>query len=61
MPAGLCFREDNHVVTNNNSEFVPHFVVSNTNESRKFNFKITKLHKQIRELLYGEAINKRIY
>jgi len=31
MPAGICFREDNHIVTNNNSEFVPHFVVNNIN------------------------------
>ena len=57
MPAGLCFREDNHVVTNNNSEFVPHFVDSNSKDTRKFNFKLTKLHYDIRTLLYGEAIN----
>jgi hypothetical protein len=36
MPAGLCFREDNHIVTNNNSEFVPHFVVPDSKKSRKF-------------------------
>lgn len=27
MPAGICFREDTNVVTNNNSCFIPHFVV----------------------------------
>jgi hypothetical protein len=45
MPAGLCFREDNHIVTNNNSEFVPHFVVPDSKKSRKSSKKTRKHRK----------------
>ena len=39
MPAGIGFREDNNILTNNNSEFIPH-CVSTHDLKRKFEFSL---------------------
>lgn len=60
MPAGICFREDTDAVTNNNSEFVPHFVKKNNN-TRNLNFSASKYQKELRKLIYGQEYDSTIY
>lgn len=61
MPAGLCFREDTDKVTNNNSEFLPHYFEASATP-RQFDFQCTKWQRDIRKSLYGGlAINPKVY
>jgi len=61
MPAGLCFREDTNKLTNNNSEFLPHFFEKDEKTPREFNFKATEWQKGVREHLYDCEFNPSIY
>ena len=60
MPAGLCFREDTNKLTNNNSEFLPHFF-NKQDKKREFDFKATEWQKGVRKQLYNCEFNPFIY
>ncbi len=61
MPAGICFREDTDAVTNNNSEFIPHFVNHGGLSKRSYKYVATKYQQEIREKLYGKPLDKNLY
>ena len=60
-PAGLCFREDIDAVTNDNSEFLPHYVEIPKKNIRKFDFKVDGEQMALRMGLYGKLVNKKVY
>lgn len=46
LPAGLCFREDTSIITNNNSAFLPHTV---SGSKRGFKFHANKFQGELRK------------
>jgi hypothetical protein len=62
MPAGLCFREDTGILTNNNSGFLPHYILyDDVSTKREFSFKANEFHRKVRKDIYGSELDTEIY
>lgn len=61
LPAGLCFREDTSIITNNNSGFVPHYINYGNETKRSFNFRANEHQKKLRHDIYAETHDTEVY